>query len=169
MNSFNHYAFGAVGEYLYGGVGGIQPASPGYKTINIRPVIGAGVNWAKTALESPYGRIATDWKVDASGLQLDVTIPPNTTATISVPTTDAASVTESGQPAAKAKSVKFLRQEPGGAVYAVGAGRCRFHSTLPQTSELAPRVSQAVGSFPLFPDRDGVLTGLSSKVHLADL
>lgn len=133
MNSFNHYAFGAVGEFLYGYVGGIQPASPGYKTIKIRPVIGAGLSFANTSLESPYGRISSAWKTEADGLQLDVTIPPNTTATIHVPTTDAASVTESGKPAAKASHVKFLRQEAGCAVYEVGAGTYQFHAALPAT------------------------------------
>jgi alpha-L-rhamnosidase len=135
MNSFNHYSFGAVGEYLYGYVGGIQPASPGYKTITIRPVLGPGLSWAKTALESPYGRIATSWKVDATGLQLDVTIPPNTSATVYVPTSDAACVTESGMPVAKASNVKFLRQEAGTAVYEVGAGTYQFHSVLPLTAK----------------------------------
>jgi alpha-L-rhamnosidase len=130
MNSFNHYAFGAVGEYLYACVGGIQPASAGYKAIKIRPVLGAGLTWAKTALESPYGRIATAWNVDPTGLQLDVTIPPNTTATVYVPTTDAASVTESGKPVANAKGVTFLRQEAGAALYKVGAGSYGFHSAI---------------------------------------
>ena len=132
MNSFNHYAFGAVGEYLYRYVGGIQPASPGYKTIKIRPILGAGVSWAKTGFESPYGRIATAWKVEASNLQLDVTIPANTTATIYVPAKDAAAISESGQPVAKALGVKFLRLEAGAAVYAVGAGTYHFRSTLPE-------------------------------------
>ncbi len=133
MNSFNHYAFGAVGEYLYGYVGGIQPASPGYKTIIIRPVLGAGLSWAKTSLESPYGRIATAWKVESSALQLDVTIPFNTNATVYIPTTDAASVTEAGKPINKIKGVTVLRQEAGAAVYTIGAGTYRFRSSLPAT------------------------------------
>jgi alpha-L-rhamnosidase len=133
MNSFNHYAFGAVGEYLYGYVGGIQSASPSYKTIKIRPVLGAGLSWAKTSLESPYGRIATAWNVKSSALQLDVTIPPNTTAVVYIPTTDAASVTEDGKPISKVKGVTFLRQEPGAAVYTIGAGIYHFRSALPPT------------------------------------
>jgi alpha-L-rhamnosidase len=131
MNSFNHYSFGAVGEFLYGYVGGIQPASPGYKTIKIRPVLGAGVSWAKTGFESPYGRIATAWKVEAAGLQLDVTIPANTTATIYIPTSDINTVTEGGQPVSKAKGVVFVKMEAGAAVYKVNAGSYRFNSVLP--------------------------------------
>jgi len=135
MNSFNHYAFGAVGEFLYAYVGGIQPASPGYKAIKIRPILGTGLSWAKTSLESPYGRIATAWKINTDGLQLDVTIPPNTTATIYVPAKDAATVTESGKPVTRIENVKFLRQEAGTAVYTVGAGSYQFHSALPATGQ----------------------------------
>ena len=128
MNSFNHYAFGAVGAYLYGNVGGIQAASPGYKTINIRPAIGEGITWAKTSFDSPYGRIATSWKVEASGLQLDVTIPPNTTATVYVPAKEASGVTESGQIIDNTVGVKFLKMDNGAAVVSVGSGSYRFFS-----------------------------------------
>jgi alpha-L-rhamnosidase len=62
-----------------------------------------------------------------------VTIPANTTATIYVPTKDAAGVMESDKPAAKADGVKFLRQEAGTAVYAVGSGTYQFSSTMPET------------------------------------
>jgi len=133
MNSFNHYAFGAVGEYLYGNVGGIQAASPGYKTITIRPVVGEGITWAKTSFDSPNGIIATAWKVEAGKLELDVTIPANTTATVHVPAKDVASITESGKFTDKADRVKFLRMENNAAVYAVGSGIYQFQSSLTET------------------------------------
>ena len=128
MNSFNHYAFGAVGEYLYGGVGGIQAASPGYKTIIIQPVIGEGLTWAKTSFDSIHGRIASNWKREGDKLTMEVTIPANTTATVHVPPRRAATVTESGKPAANAKGMKFLRLENDAAVYEVGSGGYRFES-----------------------------------------
>ena len=130
MNSFNHYAFGAVGEYLYANIGGIRAASPGYKTITIRPFVGEGITSAKTSFDCIYGRIATDWKLEGRALHLDVTIPPNTTATVYVPTKDACSVTESDKPAAQAEGVKFLRHENGAAIYEVGSGTYRFVSSL---------------------------------------
>jgi alpha-L-rhamnosidase len=135
MNSYNHYAFGAVGEYLYGGVGGIRADAPGYKKIRIQPVIRAGLTWAKTSYDSIHGKIATAWKVDANKLELDVTIPISTTATVHVPARDAAGVTESGTPAARAEGVKFLRMQGGAAVYAVGSGTYRFQSTPPEISQ----------------------------------
>lgn len=126
MNSFNHYAFGAVAEYLYSGVGGIAADSPGYKTIRIRPIIRDGLTWAKTGFDSMYGRIATSWKKEQGRLSLEVTVPANTSATVYVPALDEASVRESGKPISRALGVRFLRMEKGDAVFAVEPGTYRF-------------------------------------------
>ena len=123
MNSFNHYAFGSVGEYMYRMVGGIHAASPGYQTIDIAPVTGKGIDWANTSYDSIEGKIVSNWTMAASILTMDVTIPANTTATIYVPAKDAASVGV-GEPG----GVKFLRQEEGAAVFHVGSGHYRFQS-----------------------------------------
>ena len=126
MNSFNHYAFGAVGEYLYANVGGIQAASPGYRTITIKPTPGEGLTWAKTSFDSINGRIATSWKRDGEKLSLEVTIPANTTASVWVPAQDAATIREGGKPVAQAEGVKLIRQDGGCAVFAVGSGNYAF-------------------------------------------
>jgi alpha-L-rhamnosidase len=128
MNSLNHYSFGSVGEYLYGMVGGIQPAAPGYKQIHVQPVIRDGLTWAKTSYDSICGKIATSWKVEADKLELDVTIPANTAATVYVPARDAKTVTESGRPAAQSDGVRFLRMERDAAVYEVGSGTYEFEA-----------------------------------------
>ena len=130
MNSYNHYAFGAVGEYLYGGVGGIQAASPGYKTIRIQPVIGEGLTWAKTRFDSIHGPIVSDWKRDGTNLTMNVTIPANTSANIFVPARDLAHILEAGKPADQSKGVSFLRMEKSAAVFAVGSGSYKFESVL---------------------------------------
>ena len=132
--SFNHYAFGGVGEYLYDAVGGINPASPGYRSILIRPVPGAGLTWASTSYHSTRGLISTAWTNTGKLFKLDVVIPPNTTATVFVPAKDAAGVTESGRPTRKVQGMKFLRMEKNNSVYAVGSGTYRFQSMLPETS-----------------------------------
>jgi len=87
MNSFNHYAYGAIGEWLYASVAGIDldAAKPGYKHIIIRPQPGGGLTWARGELLSRYGRIACAWRIEARRLHVDVTIPPNTTATVTLP------------------------------------------------------------------------------------
>jgi alpha-L-rhamnosidase len=133
MNSFNHYAFGAVGEYLYGVVGGIAPASPAYKTIRIAPVPGKGITWTKTTYDSVRGPIACDWKLDAGKLTMNITVPVNTTAIVELPTNDPGSVTESGKPAADAEGVKTLQPTKHAAVFEVQSGNYAFVATEPRT------------------------------------
>ena len=128
MNSFNHYSFGAVGEYLFGTVGGIGEAAPGYRRLRIAPVPGPGLDWVKASYDSINGKITTAWKLEAGKFELEVTIPANTTATAHVPAKDQAAVTESGKPAATAEGVKFLRMENGAAIFTVGSGHYRFQA-----------------------------------------
>ena len=128
MNSFNHYSLGSCGEFLFGGIGGIRLASPGYKTILINPVIGGGLNWAKTSYDSIHGKIATSWALKNGQLALDVTVPANTTATVCIPASDASTVTESGKPIEKVEGVKFLRKEAGKIVLEVDSGTYHFIS-----------------------------------------
>jgi alpha-L-rhamnosidase len=129
MNSFNHYSLGSCGEYLFGDIGGIQPASPGYSTILIKPVIGDGLTWAKTCYDSIRGPISTYWKKDGAKLRLDVTIPVNTTATVFIPKpSESAKVTESGKDIAGAPDVTVVRQEPDYLVVAVASGSYHFKS-----------------------------------------
>jgi len=130
MNSFNHYAFGAVGEFLYSAVGGISPAIPGYGKIRIAPIPGSGLTWANTSFDCPYGKIVSNWKHDGDKLTMDVTVPANTAATIHVPAANAAAVREGDGPAAQAAGVKALGLQDGAAVFEVGAGTYHFASEM---------------------------------------
>ncbi|MBI5832510.1 MAG: family 78 glycoside hydrolase catalytic domain [Armatimonadetes bacterium] len=121
MNSFNHYAFGSVGEYLFRTVGGIEPETPGYQRFRLRPTPGPGLTWAKTRYDSIAGRIECRWAVADGRLTLDVVVPANTSATVYVPTSDPASVTAPDG----ASSVRAVR---GAAVYRVGSGAYRFEA-----------------------------------------
>lgn len=132
MNSFNHYAFGAVGEYLYGGVGGIQATSPGFKTMAIQPAVADGLTWSKTSFDSIHGTISNQWIIESGRLHMKVTIPANTTARIHVPAKDASSVTEAGKPVSQSKGIKPLGMENGAAVFEAGSGTYLFRSDLPQ-------------------------------------
>ena len=89
MNSFNHCACGAVGEWMATTVGGISFAEPGYKKVRIAPIPGEGITWAKTSYESPYGKISVDWKTEGSAFELNFTVPSNTTAEVLVSGADA--------------------------------------------------------------------------------
>jgi len=83
--SYNHYAYGAVGNWLYQYVAGIRLLSPGYRRILIKPVIGGGLTWAKASYKCAYGEILSSWKVKNGILKMMVTIPEGTTAAIVVP------------------------------------------------------------------------------------
>jgi alpha-L-rhamnosidase len=133
MNSFNHYAYGAIGEWLYNFVAGIaiDQYEPGYKHILIQPHPGGGLSSAGAGIHSMYGKISTDWKLEGGTFMLDVTIPANTTATVYVPAKSAETVTEGGQKIADASLVKFLRAGEGCAVFAIGSGHYQFVSKLP--------------------------------------
>jgi alpha-L-rhamnosidase len=129
MNSLNHWAFGAVGEWIWRNIAGINPdeMQPGYKHFFIRPRPCPGLTWANASYESIYGRIASDWRIEAGSFRFQVEVPPNTTATIFVPTTDTATVKESGQPAAQAPGVQFRgTADDGSAIFEVQSGRYSF-------------------------------------------
>jgi alpha-L-rhamnosidase len=87
MNSFNHYSFGSVGAWLYGGAAGIQldESRPGYKHFWLRPQFTTRVSRVKATLDSPYGLIVSDWHAEKERLCYDVTIPPNTSAEVLLP------------------------------------------------------------------------------------
>ncbi|PVE96809.1 glycoside hydrolase family 78 protein [Microbacterium sp. TPD7012] len=85
MTSFNHYALGAVADWLHRTVAGLAPAAPGYRSIRFAPTPGGGFTHARAAHETPYGRAEIAWRVDGGSLRVDVTVPTGTTATVELP------------------------------------------------------------------------------------
>ncbi len=132
MNSFNHYSFGSVGEWLYRVVAGIDtdPDTPGYRRIVIHPRPGGGLTFARATYRSIRGPIASGWKKAGDQFELDVELPANTTGTVYVPAAHGSAVQESGQPAAESQGVKFVRWADGFAVYEVGSGSYHFRSVV---------------------------------------
>ena len=131
MNSFAHYSFGAVAEWMFRTIGGIDTDGPAYKRIVIRPQPGGRLAWAKTSYDSIQGRIATAWKVDGDELRLDVTVPVNTTATVYIPAVDGASVREGRKSASQAEGVRLVGMQDGNVIFEVGSGTYRFTSKMP--------------------------------------
>ncbi|KAI1505911.1 extracellular glycosyl hydrolase family 78 protein [Biscogniauxia marginata] len=85
MTSFNHYAFGSVSNWIFQVIGGLAPAEPGWKTIKVGVIPGGNITHAKANFLSPYGKISTDWHVDSDGFHLELVVPPNSQAEVTLP------------------------------------------------------------------------------------
>ncbi len=126
MNSFNHYAYGAIGEWLYQEVAGIEADAPGYDEIRIAPHPGDTLSHARAFLDTGYGRVASDWERDDGEFRLKVTIPANTQATVRLPGASRGDVTENGSSIDEAAGVSAVRQEDDAVVVEVGSGDYAF-------------------------------------------
>lgn len=121
-----HHPFGAcVGAWFYRTLAGIRPDPevPGFRHIIIQPCIAGDLTWVKAHHDSPYGRIEVAWRRDTGKLTLDVVIPPNTTATVHVPTPLPQAIVADG--------LAPVRTTPTSAVFSIPAGRYRFESPTP--------------------------------------
>jgi len=137
LNSFNHYAYGAIGEWLYRVVAGIEtdPAEPGYKHILFQPQPGGGLTSVSATLDSPYGPLAAAWELTAQDFRLNVTVPPNAHATVRLPAQALADVTEGGQPLALGNGILKTASGDGVVTIEIGSGDYAFVTTglnLPQ-------------------------------------
>ncbi|MEN6451884.1 MAG: family 78 glycoside hydrolase catalytic domain [Thermoguttaceae bacterium] len=130
FQSLLHSSFLPIGAWFIEGVAGIRydPASPGYKHFTIRPGVVGKLTSARGEFESMYGKIKSDWRLDRGWLTLSVVVPPNTTATVYVPTSDPSTVTESGRPIARSPGVQALAPIDGAAVFQVGSGHYTFRA-----------------------------------------
>jgi alpha-L-rhamnosidase len=128
MNSFNHYAYGAIGEWLYRVVAGLEadPDEPGYKHIRIQPQPGGDLTHAGATLTTMYGLAASAWQFADGQFHLDVTVPANTHATVRLPHATLAQVTESGQALDAAAGVAGAVQEGEAVIVELGSGQYRF-------------------------------------------
>lgn len=124
MNSFNHYAYGAIGDWMYRVCAGIEIAAPGYKQIILKPQPSQKLSYAKASYESVYGTIASGWEMKDGKMKVDMKVPANTTATIVLPGADAAQVMESGT--AIQSVFKSVKQEGANTIIEAGSGEYHF-------------------------------------------
>ncbi len=111
MNSFNHYAFGAVCEWMFQNMAGIQPIDAGFKTFMIKPEIAdSGIHYASAIYHSIHGKIAASWKKDGASLKLSVTVPVNTTAVVQLPVTNASAILCNGKPLSDNKDILIAEE-----------------------------------------------------------
>jgi alpha-L-rhamnosidase len=85
MTSFNHYALGAVADWMHRVIGGLSPLEPGYATALVAPQPGGGLTSASTSLQTPHGRLAVSWSLAEGTLRAEVTVPEGVTAVVQLP------------------------------------------------------------------------------------
>ena len=130
MNSFNHYAYGAIGDWMYRVIAGIDTDKevPGYKKIKIKPHIGGGLTDVAASYETDYGMVSSHWKVTSNGSRFDVEIPSNTTAVVYIPAKDADSIKENDKALSASNGMKLSGKEEGYVVVELGSGKYSFTS-----------------------------------------
>jgi alpha-L-rhamnosidase len=128
MNSFNHYAYGAIGDWMYRAIAGIdtEESGPGYKRIKIKPHMGGNLTFARADLQTYYGKVASHWRAENGKLQLEVEIPANTRAAIYIPAPGVEAIKESGRPVASVKELEVKGKEQGYVIVEAGSGRYQF-------------------------------------------
>ena len=128
MNSFNHYSYGAIGDWMYRSMAGIDTYEdgPGYKHIKVKPHIGGNFTTVSASLDTYYGRLSNSWKIENNTLTMNVEIPCNTSATIYVPADNVNSVSESGIAIDKVKDININGTENGYVVLETGSGSYHF-------------------------------------------
>jgi alpha-L-rhamnosidase len=137
MNSFNHYAYGAIGSWLYAVVAGIDidPARPAYKHILLAPRPGGELTSARGVLQSGHGEILSAWKLREGRFEWEVIVPPNTTATARFPVPKTARITEGSKPLAKVTGVSAVKSKSGNVTCELAAGHYRFKAAgVPRTA-----------------------------------
>ncbi len=128
MNSYNHYSYGAIGDWMYRVMVGLDTYEdgPGYKHIKIQPHIGGGFTDASASLQTYYGKLSNSWKIENGTLLMDMVIPANTKATIYLPAASADGITEGGVALASSKDIQVVRTEEGYVVVTAGSGSYHF-------------------------------------------
>lgn len=126
MNSFNHYAYGAIGDWMYRVAAGLREAAAGYKEIIVQPHPGGDFTYMNADLKTSYGNAASHWKMEGNQLIMEVEIPVNTTATIYIPAKSANEITESGKAISESKDMNVVGTEGKYVVVNTGSGKYVF-------------------------------------------
>ncbi len=134
MNSFNHFMFGAVGEWVWRMIVGLNPdeTAPGYQHVVISPRPGPSFTWARGTYASIRGPISICWKTEEDTFSLDITLPPNTRATVMLPA-KREGLLESGRPVDEVRDISFESQTEEGCVLLVGSGSYHFSASALQS------------------------------------
>ena len=131
MNSFNHYAFGSVNEWLFGYAAGIKVNAAGYRTFTVKPEIAnIGINYVKANYHSINGEISSSWKKTGDKIIMNVTIPANTKATVFIPAKNKNNVLEDTKPLKNSDFFKIGAFKDGYLMVEIGSGDYHFSSEI---------------------------------------
>jgi alpha-L-rhamnosidase len=135
MNSFNHYSYGAIGDWMYRVMAGINTdaTGAGYKKMVIAPHPGGNLTMVNANLETGYGHVNSEWKMNNDVMSLTVSVPANTTAEVVLPKAAQADITEGGQPVNSVDAISDIKKEGNDLRLIVGSGVYHFQYTMPKT------------------------------------
>jgi alpha-L-rhamnosidase len=135
MNSFNHYSLGSVGDWLYGGVAGIDqhPDSVAYEHLLLRPAVGGTLSWARARQETPRGEVVSAWSLRPDELSLEVAVPPGARATLHIPTGDPRSIRENREELADRPGIRIQDTLPHAVVVDLDSGHYTFSAAPPRS------------------------------------
>ncbi len=126
MNSFSHYAFGSVAEWMFLHAVGIDSEDSGYRNIIIRPAISKEMDFIKGSYESINGVISSAWNWKGNRLNMDIKIPANTKAKVYIPTSKASAIIENNKPISKNPEIKVLNTNESETIIEIGSGVYSF-------------------------------------------
>lgn len=130
MNSFNHYAYGAIGDWMYSQIAGINTDEddPGFHGIVITPHVGGGLTQAEGKLETPYGEVVSGWHLDDSMINMDITVPPNASARVTLPFVSGL-ITEGGSNIYTVPDISSIDKTGNSLQLTIGSGTYHFSYT----------------------------------------
>ncbi len=128
MNSFNHYSYGAIGDWMYRQMVGLDTYEDGvgYKHSKVQPHIGGGFTSAAASLDTYYGKLSSSWKLQADEIDMEVNIPANTISSVFIPAKELSKVTESGKALSEAEGIKVIGQKEDYIETLLGSGVYHF-------------------------------------------
>lgn len=132
MNSFNHYAYGAIGDWMYRVIAGLDTdeSGPGYKKSIVAPHPGGNLKFVSAVLQTLYGPLRSEWNIENGFLKLDITIPNNTTAIVNLPAAVSAVIKESGNPIEKVKEISDISKNGNDLNFNLASGTYHFEYSM---------------------------------------
>ncbi|MDT8402244.1 MAG: family 78 glycoside hydrolase catalytic domain, partial [Bacteroidales bacterium] len=127
MNSFNHYAYGAIGDWMYKVIAGINPEKPGYREFSVNPRPGGDISSATGELNTYYGLIRSAWKIENNNFLIEIDVPVNTLAKLYLPGSSVLDISEGGKNITEVETVDILEESEKYILLMLGSGRYSFN------------------------------------------